>query len=272
MSLLKAMRRETGQLSKAELHEREAELAYWESALSEKLGQSGLTMSEFQRDHDLVPPLEQIRTIQSESKAEPNLFLSSGMQAAVYYLEELERAGARVQDFNRILEFGVGFGRILRHFSPYQAELFGCDVTPNVIDWCNENLSHIGSFQVTEFDPPLPFPDGHFDFIYANSVFTHLQHQQTLSWIAELRRVVRNDGFVITTHYDINEHLRTVPASKLHQAWHQTGAFEWGNSTVRENNICYSPEKLQAVWGEHFEVVEKRQYLLEQSHLVCRAS
>ncbi|HBE70961.1 MAG TPA: hypothetical protein DDW52_22675 [Planctomycetaceae bacterium] len=249
----------------------ESELNYWEQCLSASFGDDGLELAPEQRDRTLVPSLEDIQTIQSKSKANPLVFLSSGMQASVYYLEELKRAGFAPSKFSRVLEFGVGFARILRQFQPLDAELHGCDVTPGVIEWCKGNLGGLGQFLVSDFDPPLPYPDGHFDFIFANSVFTHLQHEQTLAWITELRRVVRKGGAVITTHYDINEHLRGFAASELHRVWAEKGYFEWGDRSVRENNICYSPELLSQIWSEHFEVLERRQYPLEQTHLVCRA-
>ncbi len=274
MSILKTMLRQkpaTALAPQVAHSELQAELEYWQLALKKELARYECRLTPRQSDPTLVPGIELITTIQSESKANPLLFISSGMQAAVYYLEELRRAGAQPSSFNRILEFGVGFARILRHFEPLRIELYGCDVTKGVIDWCESNMQETAEFLHSEFDPPLPYPSEHFDFVYANSVFTHLQHEQTVSWIAELRRIVRPDGYVISTHYDINEHLRGYPASRLHEAWTENGCFEWGDSTVRENNICYSPDFLTELWSQHFDVLEWRQYPLEQAHLVCRA-
>jgi ubiquinone/menaquinone biosynthesis C-methylase UbiE len=40
-------------------------------------------------------------------------------------------------------------------------------------------------------NPPLPFPDDHFDLVFSSSVFTHIdEHAQDL-WLAELRRVTQ---------------------------------------------------------------------------------
>lgn len=261
------LRRIRPQSTQSELFEHEYQ--YWRTVLSSELSKRGVQMNASQLDPTLVPRVDEISLIQTEAKANPKLFLSSGMQATAYYLSDLTRAGATPQSFQRILEFGVGYGRILRHFQPFSFELHGCDVMPAVIDWCTRHLSPVGSFLVSGYDPPLPYPANFFDFVYANSVFTHLQHEQTKRWITELHRVVRKGGVVITTHYDINEHLRGFQPSTIHKAWSERGYLEWGNKSVRENNISYSPDMLYTVWSEHFEVVDRCQYPLEQSHLTC---
>ena len=218
-----------------------------------------------------LPSLGDISVIQTESKANPFLFQASGARSAVILVEELKEFGFNPRKMNSILEFGVGYARILRWFSLLPVRLSGCDATAAVIDWCNLYVPQIATFTCTRFQPPLPYGDRQFDFVYANSVFTHIQHKDTRLWIAELQRVVKPGGFVITTHYDLNEHLRYFKPSLLDIAFQRDGYIEWGTKSVRQNNIAFTFPALQELWGAKFKVLGFRQHLSEQSHLICQA-
>src|SRR5262249_7547168 len=49
--------------------------------------------------------------------------------------------------------------------------------------------------------PHLPFEDRYFDFIYAGSVFTHLDDLAD-AWLAELRRILNIEGTMYITIHD----------------------------------------------------------------------
>jgi SAM-dependent methyltransferase len=218
-----------------------------------------------------IPKLQDIVKIQTENKASPVVFRTSGVRTAALFLEELAEYGVAANSLRSVLEFGVGYARILRWFSVLPAELAGCDVTRDVITWCKKELSEVAAFEQTGFSPPLPYKDGQFDFIYANSVFTHIRHEQVPAWVTELRRVIKPGGIIITTQYDANEHLRHLKPREIDAAYERFGFVEWGNETVRENNISYSAPALKRIWGKDFKVVDLRQHLFEQSHLICLA-
>lgn len=249
------------------------ELEYWSQlAAREYRRRFGLELDPVQTDPARTPRPAEVSLIQSASKAVPDVFLASGLRAALTYLDEIESAGADPTRFGKILEFGVGFARILRHFAPFEAELFGCDVTPETVRWCQEKVAGLGRFEVSATDPPLPYGEAEFDFVYANSVFTHIQSDRTPAWIRELRRVTRAGGVVITTHYDLNEHLRRFSVEEVDRAFRDPGFLEWGDRSVRESHVCHRPERLKALWAQHFEVLELRSHHREQAHLVCRVT
>jgi SAM-dependent methyltransferase len=249
------------------------ELEYWSRlARDEYRHRFGLELDALQSDRARTPGVGDVARIQSDSKAVPELFLATGLRAALTYLDELISAGVDPARLDSILEFGVGYARILRHLAPLRAELHGCDVTPETIRWCQENVGGLGSFVVSAEDPPLPYADAHFDFVYANSVFTHIQSERTPAWIRELRRVTRAGGIVITSHYDLNEHLRRFSPEAVDHAFRRVGFLEWGDDSVRQRNICYAPERLESLWAEHFELVRYRSHFREQAHLVCRVA
>jgi SAM-dependent methyltransferase len=100
----------------------------------------------------------------------------------------------------RVLDFGCGAGRVLRHFAPEaaQAEFTGCDIDAPSIDWINAHLDPpLHAFVNGEW-PPLPRPDASFDLIYAFSVFTHLTDSWS-AWVVELHRLLTPDGVLVAS-------------------------------------------------------------------------
>jgi SAM-dependent methyltransferase len=100
----------------------------------------------------------------------------------------------------RVLDFGCGVGRVLRHFAPEaaEAEFWGCDIDRPSVTWLKENLEppfHI--FEVGEC-PELPQANGYFDLIYAFSVYTHLT-QHWAGWLLEHHRALKDDGLIFAT-------------------------------------------------------------------------
>src|SRR5204863_340186 len=89
----------------------------------------------------------------------------------------------------RVLDFGCGAGRTLRHLLDTGAELHGCDVHGPSVDWLAEHLWPPLRVHRSGERPPLPYADGTFDLVYALSVFTHLVDTWD-EWLAELRRVL----------------------------------------------------------------------------------
>ncbi len=100
----------------------------------------------------------------------------------------------------RVLDFGCGAGRTLRHFvaDDMPGEYWGCDIDAESIGWLQDHLSPPLHVFVNDELPPLPRPDAFFDVIYAVSVFTHLTRTWS-SWLPELHRVLKPSGLLIAT-------------------------------------------------------------------------
>jgi ubiquinone/menaquinone biosynthesis C-methylase UbiE len=127
-------------------------------------------------------------------------FLSAG-GADRYHIERLIRdAGGRVKSGSRILDWGCGCARVARHWVDLapDIEFHGCDINPDLISWCAENMP-FGSFKTSTVLPRLPYPDNHFDFLYGISVLTHLLFDTHFLWAAEIWRVLKPGGFAILT-------------------------------------------------------------------------
>lgn len=104
-------------------------------------------------------------------------------------------------DGARVLDFGCGAGRVLRHLIDVvgdDGELHGVDIDGPSIAWLQANGEPWMHGRQCEEAPHLPYPDGHFDFIYALSVFTHIVDHWA-GWLLELRRVLAPDGLLLMT-------------------------------------------------------------------------
>jgi SAM-dependent methyltransferase len=100
----------------------------------------------------------------------------------------------------RVLDFGCGSGRVLRHFAgeAEAAELWGCDIHEDSVRWLQETLAPPFHFQLNGDLPPLDQPDGAFDLVIALSVFTHLPDTWA-QWLVELHRILKPGGLLLAT-------------------------------------------------------------------------
>jgi SAM-dependent methyltransferase len=159
-------------------------------------------------------------------------------------------------DRRRVLDFGCGAGRTLRHLLVDWpgAELSGCDVDGASIDWLSEHADgRLTAFQVTD-QPGLDVPDGHFDVVLAFSVFTHLSLQWA-GWMAELHRALAPDGLLYATFLppSFAKHWGDVVLEE-----DDTGIVVLGEGTSwDEGGPCafVSDWWLRAHWGRAFEIL-----------------
>jgi SAM-dependent methyltransferase len=101
----------------------------------------------------------------------------------------------------RVLDFGCGAGRTLRHFlaEATTAEVWGADVDAASIDWLTRELCPPLHAVRCGACPPLPFAAGSVDLAWAISVFTHLT-DASAAWLLELHRVLRPDGLLMASY------------------------------------------------------------------------
>ena len=130
-------------------------------------------------------------------------FLESGRHQAGLIRSAAERNGAPLEATGRMLDFGCGCGRVLRHWAGLDGpDIHGSDYNERLVGWCAANLPFVTA-SVNQLEPPLRYEDGQFGLVYAISVFTHLSHDLERAWIAELSRIVAPVGLLLlTTHGD----------------------------------------------------------------------
>jgi SAM-dependent methyltransferase len=104
-------------------------------------------------------------------------------------------------DFESVLDFGCGSGRVLvplwRRWGGDTA-FHGCDIDDGAIAWLRAHHPEIPA-AVNKFRPPLPYAADSFDLVYSISVFTHLDEPDQFDWLEEVRRVLRPGGLALLT-------------------------------------------------------------------------
>jgi SAM-dependent methyltransferase len=147
-----------------------------------------------------VPPKES--WISEKYGTTPDDYLASGRRDTQEMIDILHQAGDSLEALGNILEFGCGDGRMIRWLEHLAGdrEIWGTDIDAGRIFWCKQNLGPPFHFMTTTTVPYLPFEDRYFGFIYAGSVFTHIDDLAD-AWFAELRRILRPGGkLFITVH------------------------------------------------------------------------
>ena len=125
-------------------------------------------------------------------------FLQVGERLAQNIRDLLAGVGCEIGDFEHILDFGCGCGRVIRNFqdTPETCHFYGTDIDPELVGWCQKHL-HTVQWSTNGYQPPLTYADGAFDLIYAISVFTHLDEQLQHLWLRELERIARPGAILI---------------------------------------------------------------------------
>jgi SAM-dependent methyltransferase len=159
------------------------------------VGRGRLSVSE---DGLLIPPPALRARVAGTANVE--WFLSSGREHAEMIRNVMRSVGAPLEAADRILDFGCGCGRVLRHWKALGSQIHGSDHYAPAVEWCRANLP-FGFYSVNELEPPLNFDPDVFDLVYAISVFTHTAESLQRAWLEELARVLRPGGhLMLTTH------------------------------------------------------------------------
>jgi SAM-dependent methyltransferase len=174
----------------------------------------------------------------------------------------------------RVLDFGCGSGKVMRHFLPEAecCELWGCDIDERSIDWINAELHPPLHAFCNGEAPPLDQPPASFDLVWSVSVFTHLTDHWA-GWLSELHRVLKPGGLAIISFlggamYEVWNELPWEPDRVGMLVLNHGQDWEVGGPTV-----FHSPWWLREHWGRAFEIVTMREGSAPREHglVVLRA-
>jgi SAM-dependent methyltransferase len=204
-----------------------------------------------------APPSELAAYVGDRYADDPVLSYLNAGAAIRSHIELLLPDGYRL-DGRRVLDFGCGSGRVLRHFVTEArekvAEFHGCDIHGPSVEWLREYLVPPLHVELVDEEPPLPYPDSTFDVVWSTSVFTHLTDHWA-GWLVELHRVMKPDGILIVTilseaYNDILTEARWdedrigMTVLGYGAPWHAGGPM-----------VLHSPWWIRAHWGRAFEIL-----------------
>ena len=160
-------------------------------------------------------------------------------------------------DGKRVLDFGSGAGRTLRHFlaEAEAGEFWGADIDAPSVEWLQENLCPPLHAWRCAPGPPLGLPHGSFDLVWAISVFTHLTNTSN-PWLLELHRLLRPEGLLVATYMG-----RWTSEFFAGEPWDEDRV---GKNVLQHNRpwdlggpaVLMSDWWVREHWGRAFEILE----------------
>ncbi|MBK8816885.1 MAG: methyltransferase domain-containing protein [Methylococcaceae bacterium] len=190
-------------------------------------------------------------------------FIQVGQRDSHDICTMLEQINYPLSGFKNILEFGCGCGRVFRHIRKQapNANSVGTDIDNEAITWCRENIPN-AAFSTNPATPPSEFTDNRFDFVYAISVFTHLDEDLQNAWLAELKRIVRPGGILLLTvhgaacYRDLPQSDKDIIATKgILFRVAQTGKLKVDGLPDFYQNTYHSEDYVKREWGKLFTVL-----------------
>jgi len=144
-------------------------------------------------------------------------YMEGGSINADVYRKSFEKHFGELKEGDKIMEFGCSSGRLIRWFEPEASrgvDVWGVDIDGPAIAWAQQNLPSNLNFFMNTTLPHLPFRDDSLNFIFAESVFTHIGELAD-AWLLELARVMNKDrGLAIISindQYALDEVKRLNP-------------------------------------------------------------
>ncbi len=192
-----------------------------------------------------LPPAELRYRVSSSPDAQN--FITIGKKCAADIEAAVRGVGYELAQFERILDFGCGCGRTLVHLKDLalRAQFDGTDIDERAIEWCEEHL-RFATFKVGQASPPTEYASDSFDFIYAISVFTHLDEDYQFQWLEELQRIAKPGGVL----------LLTVDSSLVGEKdFVFQRSYEDGLFPAWYQNAFHSEKYVRENFGKYFEVM-----------------
>jgi SAM-dependent methyltransferase len=154
----------------------------------------------------------------------------------------------------RLLDFGCGYGRLLRlmyYFSDPEL-IWGVDPWDRSIELCRE-AGLPNRFAQSDYLPTsLPVEDETFGLIYAFSVFTHTSERATRQALATLRNYIEPDGMLVVTirPHEYWDHAAPWVNRNLMREQHTSRGFAFTphNREPIDGDITYGDTSMTFDW------------------------
>lgn len=166
----------------------------------------------------------------------------------------------------KILDFGCGWGRILRTFihEVDAKKLLGVDAQSQMVEIASRTTGNDVSFFAISETPPIALSDAQFDLIYAYSVFSHLSEKTAANWVKEFARLCRPGGIIaLTTRSRLHIEQVRKSASDPHSVQYREMFGEPASDLAKydRGEFVFHPGKNAGLSSEHYgEAVVSERY------------
>ncbi|MBK7408461.1 MAG: class I SAM-dependent methyltransferase [Saprospirales bacterium] len=178
-------------------------------------------------------------------------------------LERFVRIGG-LQPHHQVLDIGSGIGRVAIPMTPYlnkRGFYEGFDVVELGVRWCQEHISRrFPNFQF-QYVPlandlyrkdgtdaatfHFPYGENQFDFVIANSVFTHMLPKEVDNYLKEIQRVLKPGGKCYATFFILNAASISLMAEQPDfQFRHDHGHYRLFDEKVKAANVAFEEDYL----------------------------
>jgi SAM-dependent methyltransferase len=173
-----------------------------------------------------------------------------------------------------ILDFGCGWGRIIRFFLKdiEPSRLLGVDPVEEMVALCKQQ-NRWCVFERIPNVPPSHLKENTFEWIYSFSVFSHLSEEMHNKVLAELSRLLKPGGLLVVTTRG-REFIEACAAMRKHvdlSSLHpgprsSAGAFpETQEALLRydRGDYCFTPLVHEGEWAYWGEAAISKNYVLK---------
>lgn len=200
--------------------------------------------------------------------------MSDGFAAYRLFRNLYEHHVGPIAYCDNILDFGCGWGRIIRFFLKdiEPSRLLGVDPVEEMVALCKQQ-NRWCVFERIPNVPPSHLKENTFEWIYSFSVFSHLSEEMHNKVLAELSRLLKPGGLLVVTTRG-REFIEACAAMRKHvdlSSLHpgprsSAGAFpETQEALLRydRGDYCFTPLVHEGEWAYWGEAAISKNYVLK---------
>lgn len=177
-----------------------------------------------------------------------------------YWWRDLNFIRKYLKSEGKVLDFGCGNGRLVDFLKETNLEYVGVDTSEKLVEIAKREYPTKSFLQIAD-EKTLPFGDEEFDMVFAIAVFHHFTPKMTDNALSEIRRVLKKDGILILTIWNLwnVKHLKFLFKSFLKGGLNLSAkvSFKYQNNTKWRFCYWWTKERIvRKVNNFKFKVVE----------------
>lgn len=164
-----------------------------------------------------------------------------------------------------VLDVGCGIGRLAIPLTQYitSGTYNGFDVVPDGIAWCRHKITPLYPNFTFTYVPLrndlynlgtankaeqfiFPYADNSFDLVVLTSVFTHMQYNEVLHYLQQIKRVLKPGGRCLATFFIIDDATKQMIGERkdVMQFDYEYDTYFLHDNKVKDANIAFKYDAL----------------------------